>query len=57
VNSLEREQRGIVRRLSEIGIKVGAFEVRQELTMRNALSGFYRRSRHVREEGDENVIA
>jgi hypothetical protein len=57
VTSLEREQRGIVRRLSEMGIKVGGFEIRRDLTMKGGLSGFFRRARRAKEEADENSIA
>lgn len=57
VTSMDREQRRIVLRLSELGIKVAGFEVRRDFTMVGALSGFLRRSRRAREERDENVIA
>lgn len=57
VRTLERERYGIMRRLSENGIAVGGFEVRRDLTMRGALSGFLRRSRQAREEDDDNLIA
>ena len=57
VKSMDREQRRIVQRFSELGIKVAGFEVRRDFTMVGALSGFLRRSRRAREERDENVIA
>ena len=57
VRALEREQRGILRKLSESGIKVGGFEVRREVSMSRALSEFLRRGRRSKEEGDEHVIA
>jgi hypothetical protein len=57
VRTLEGERYGIMRRLSESGITIGGFEVRRDLAMRGALSGFLRRARQPREEDDENVIA
>lgn len=57
VTSLDREQRRIIQRFLELGIKVAGFEVRREFTTVGALSGFLRRSRRAREERDENVIA
>lgn len=57
VTSIDREQRRIVQRFSELGIKVAGFEVRRDFTLVGALSGFLRRSRRAREERDENVIA
>ena len=57
IDAIEREHRGIVQRLSELGIKIGGFEIRREITMRGALAGFQRRARRSREEVDENVIA
>lgn len=57
VTSLDREQRRIIQRFFDLGIKVAGFEVRREFTTVGALSGFLRRSRRAREERDENLIA
>lgn len=57
VRALEGDRYGIMRRLSESGITVGGFEVRRDMTMRGALSGFLRKARQPREDDDENVIA
>jgi hypothetical protein len=57
VTSIDREQRRIMQRFSDLGIKVAGFEVRRDFTMAGALSGFLRRSRRSREELDENGIA
>lgn len=57
LTSMDREKRRILQRFSELGIKVADFEVRRDLTVMGALSGFLRRSRRAREERDENVIA
>ena len=57
VSSLERERLGIIKRLAEIGISVGGFQVGRDLTARGGLSGFLRRTRQPREDEDENVIA
>ena len=56
VTLMDREQRRIMQRFSELGINVTGFEVRRDFTMVGALSGFLRRSRRAREELDENVI-
>jgi hypothetical protein len=57
VSSLERERFGIIKRLAEIGISVGGFQIGRDLTARGGLSGFLRRTRQPREDEDENVIA
>ncbi len=57
VASLDREQRRIIQRLSELGIKVVGFEIRRDFTMVGPLSVFLRKSRRVWEDRDENVIA
>ncbi len=57
VTSMNRDQRRIMQRFSDLGIKVAGFEVRRDFTMVGALSGFLRRSRRAREERDENIIA
>ncbi len=57
LSSLERERRGIMSRLAEVGIRVGSIEVRRDQVMNGLGAGGTRGARRSREDDDENVIA
>lgn len=57
MNILQRERRGIMSRLAEAGIRVGAIEVRRVQGANEIGARFKHGARRLREEDDENVIA